>query len=358
MMQTPKRYRLGLVVGKFSPLHQGHEHVIDSAHRCCDQVLVLGYSQPEFRGCERLRRTAWINDRFPDVINIQLDDAEIQRRCRDRGIAHQPLPHNSEPDLIQQLYLAWLLIGPIGLRPDAMFGSEHYIQPCAALLSEQLGSAVSPVCVDLNRERHPISATRIRQDIHASRQWLAPVVYKDFVPRIVLLGGESCGKTTLAKALATHYRTAWVPEYGRERWDLQNGQLSLDDLIDIGHVQTAKEQALHLEAHSWLFCDTSPLTTLGYAGWMFDQQPTELIQLAERRYDMAILCHPDFEFVQDGTRRDEAFRLEQHAWYLAQLKARGIPWIDVRGHVAERVDQVNTALTELKQRMAYGQSLG
>jgi HTH-type transcriptional regulator, transcriptional repressor of NAD biosynthesis genes len=37
-----RRFRLGMVVGKFSPLHRGHEHVIQEALMACEQVLVLG----------------------------------------------------------------------------------------------------------------------------------------------------------------------------------------------------------------------------------------------------------------------------------------------------------------------------
>lgn len=346
-MSTRRRFRLGLVVGKFSPLHEGHEYLIDQARQHCEQVLVLGYSQPEFAGCERARRTEWVHQRFPDVINIQLDEAEIHRRCHERGIAYRPLPHNAEADDIQQAYLAWLLAGPIDLQPDAILGSEHYLAPTAALLSQHIGHDVTPVYVDLQRERHPISATQIRQEVHAQRHWLAPVIYKSFVPRIVLLGGESCGKTTLAQALAARHDTVWVPEYGRERWDMQGGLLSLDDLLDIGREQTAREEALHLKARRFLFCDTSPLTTLGYAGWMFGQQPKALLDMAERRYDLAILCHPDFTFVQDGTRRDDTFRLEQHGWYQAQLKARHIPWVDARGDVSQRLDLVDKTLNQI-----------
>lgn len=348
-MTTSKRFHLGLVVGKFSPLHLGHEHLIEVARQACNHVLVLGYSQPAFPGCDRARRHAWISRRFPDVINIQVDDADIMRRCEERGIPHRAIPLNTELDLAQQSYLAWLLDGPIGQRPDAMFGSEHYIEPCATLLSQHFGKEVTPICVDLLRTLHPISATRIRQDVHAARPWLSASTYVDFVPRVVLLGGESSGKTTLAQALAERHGTVWVPEYGRERWDLQQGQLSLDDLIDIGRVQILREDEHHRQANRWLFCDTSPLTTLGYAGWMFGKQPQHLLEMAERRYDLAILCHPDFAFVQDGTRRDDTFRLTQHEWYRAQLTARQMPWIDAFGNLPQRVAQVDQALASLTQ---------
>ena len=62
-MSVAKPYRLGLVVGKFAPFHHGHELVIHTARECCEQVLVLGYSQPEFAGCERERRAAEFRQR-------------------------------------------------------------------------------------------------------------------------------------------------------------------------------------------------------------------------------------------------------------------------------------------------------
>ena len=341
------RYRLGLVVGKFSPLHLGHAQVIDAALAQCEQVLVLGYSQPEFRGCERARREAWIAHCFPSVINVQLDDASIHARCAALGIAARPLPLNTAADAVHQDYLAWLLRGPVGLAPDAMFGSEAYLAPCAQRLSRQLGHPVHPVCVDAGRSAHPISASRIRADVHAHRAWLAPAVYRDFVPRVVFLGGESSGKTTLAAAMAEHFASVWVPEYGRERWEQCAGRLTEADLIDIGRVQAAREEAMHAQAVRFLFCDTSPLTTLGYAHWMFGTAPPALADLARRRYDLTVLCAPDFAFVQDGTRRDPAFRQQQHAWYEAQLAGSDARWIVATGALKQRVAQVAEALARL-----------
>jgi HTH-type transcriptional regulator, transcriptional repressor of NAD biosynthesis genes len=44
---------------------------------------------------------------------------------------------------------------------------------------------------------------------------------------------------------------------------------------------------------------------------MFGQAAADLVQLAQRRYDTMFLCSPDFPFVQDGTRRDAAFRMRR-----------------------------------------------
>lgn len=347
-MKPPgQRHRLGLVVGKFSPLHRGHEHVIQHALAACEQVLVLGYSQPPFPGCGRGQREAWVARRFPQAINLQLDDAWLQRRCAERGLAWQPMPANTAPDAEQQAWLGWLLSGPLGLRPDAMYASEPYVVPTCEVLSRALGHTVTPVCVDLARQTHPISATQIRRNVHAHREWLHPDVYRDFVHRVVLLGGESSGKTTLAQALAAEFRTAWVPEYGRERWVECNGQLTLQDLLDIGRIQIEREEAQLPQARGVLFCDTSPLTTLGYALWMFGQQPPALQALAGRPYSLTVLCDPDFCFVQDGTRQPAGFRHTQQAWYEAQLAQRPERVLRVQGPVSTRVAQVCRALQSL-----------
>jgi nicotinamide mononucleotide adenylyltransferase len=69
------------VVGKFSPLHRGHEHLITRAIAACEQVAVIGYSQPAFPGCGRAQREAWVARRFPQVLNLQIDDATVRARC-------------------------------------------------------------------------------------------------------------------------------------------------------------------------------------------------------------------------------------------------------------------------------------
>ncbi len=174
----------------------------------------------------------------------------------------------------------------------------------------------------------------------------------DRVDRIVLLGGESSGKSTLAAALAAHYETRWVHEYGRELWERQNGVMSELDLIKIAHEQIRREEEATRTATRYLFCDTSPLTTAGYGLWMFGRIDPELWALARRTYDAAILCKPDFPFVQDGLRRDESFRDLQHAWYLAQTATFECPVLSVEGSLAQRLSTVVSwlAVTTLPPR--------
>ena len=168
------------------------------------------------------------------------------------------------------------------------------------------------------------------------------------VRRVALLGGESSGKTTLAMALADHLHTAWVPEYGRQRWEELRQTLDAGELVAVGRRQVALEEEAVVEAaragKSWVVCDTTPLTTLQYCLHDHGAAPPELHALAGRAYDATVVCSPDFDFVQDGCRRDDGFRAEQHAWTLAQLRQRGLPFVVVSGPVPLRVQQVLQAL--------------
>jgi nicotinamide riboside kinase len=86
------------------------------------------------------------------------------------------------------------------------------------------------------------------------------------------------------------------------------------------------------------------LTTLLYSQEMFGRADVELVALAARPYHHTILCEPDFDFVQDGTRRDDAFRRRQHEWYLRELEARGVAYRVVGGALDARVARVRECL--------------
>jgi len=340
-------FELGLVVGKFSPLHLGHEWLIDQAALQCDGLLILSYANPDFDRCEAPMRQRWLSARFPKHETLVIDHAWLCRACAIRGRTARSLPANDASDETQQRFLGWLLRDVLQRAPDAMFCSEAYGPACAEILSAVLRRELKAVVVDLDRHHVPVSATQIRRSPHRHRHWMNPDVAAAFVRRIVLLGAESSGKTTLAAALADHFKTIWVSEYGRELWEEKSGVLSEADLTKIGHEQIRREEAALRVANQYLFCDTSPLTTAGYGIWMFGRVDADLALLATRAYDAVVLCRPDFPFVQDGTRREEAFRTRQHIWYQQQIAALKSPVLEATGSVSQRVSQVTQWLSQM-----------
>lgn len=338
-----KRFARALVVGKFAPLHRGHELLIGAALARAERVVLISYADPEFAGCAADRRECWLQARFPQTLRIVLTPTRV-RELQSAGHRIRDLPAEVAPEHDHRHFCADVLLA-IGEGPvEAVFTSEGYGDGFAAVLAERFGHPVEHVCVDRARAAVPISATAIRADVHAHRAMLAPEVYASFVERICLLGGESSGKTTLGLALAQRLRTEYVGEFGRDLYVERGGRLDFEDLLYIGEEQVRREDAARTRAARYLICDTSPLTTYWYSLQMFGRADPALARLADRAYEHIVLCAPDFPFVQDGTRRDDAFRIDGHAWYERELADRRLPYRTVGGSVEARVAQVLAAL--------------
>ena len=349
-----RRYRRGLVVGKFSPLHRGHMHLIEAALAACHEVLVISYTKPEFARCDRAARQAWLDELFPQVRSLMLDDAGLEQLCTQRGLPLRRVPHNDEDAEVHRAFTAWLCRDVCGTTVDAVFTSEDYGDGFAAVLSRWFPPVVDHVCVDRLRVAVPVSGTRVRADPHGEAAFLHPAVRAHFIDRVCLLGGESSGKTTLAAALADRLATVWAPEVGRERWEEQGGRLGYDDMLAIGRGQVAREDLLARSARRWLVCDGSALTSLFYSLDGYGQADPALHALARRRYALTFVCAPDFPFVQDGTRRDAAFRARQHDWYLEMLARRGMPYTLLAGGPAERLERACAILAARDGEPATG----
>ncbi len=351
-----KRFQRGLVVGKFAPLHRGHELVIRRAFDECEEVVIISYCKPEFAGCEAARRESWLSQLFPAARILVPTDKGLAalpgNSCRFREV-----PSNDADETIHRRFCGFLCAEVLGVTVDAVFTSEDYGNGFAKDLTGCFREhrsdipEIQHVLVDPSRKTAPVSGTWLRENVHAHRQWLSPEVYGSFVQRVCLAGGESSGKSTLAEVLALEFGTLHVPEYGRALWESKNGKLVFGDMVHIARQQVALEEEATGRANRFLFCDTSPLTTLFYSRHLFGRAEAELEQLADRFYDLVVLCAPDFAFVQDGTRQPESFRARQHTWYLKELTARGIPFLRAEGTVADRVRSVGKALATLDRSL-------
>lgn len=343
-----RHYRRGLVVGKFCPLHLGHELVIRRAQECCDEVIVISYTKPGFVGYGREKRDAWLAARFPGVSRLVIDETSLANLCRSDRIGEAPvIPCDDEADNVHREFVAWLCTAILKRTVDAVFTSEAYGDGFADVLAGRFGHPVAHVCVDRACGTIPISGTQLRTDPHRWRRYLANDVYASFVRRICVLGGESTGKTTLAQALASALETKCAAEFGRELWNERGGHLVFDDMLTIGRTQIDREEALARQANRFLVCDTSPLTTHFYSEAMFGDVAPELEKMSDRTYDLVFLCAPDFEFVQDGTRRDSEFQARQHAWHQTMLAARKMAFSLLSGPVEQRLSKALEQIAEL-----------
>lgn len=165
--------------------------------------------------------------------------------------------------------------------------------------------------------------------------------------RVVLLGAESTGKTTLCQALAAAYSTVWVPEYGRQLTEEKMGALAYADHLHIAQQHLKIEDEQLAQARRFLFVDTNAVTTALYSYYYYQRCDPALLQMARdcrTRYAHAVVCQPSIPFEADGWRGPEALRNVQQGTTLMQLDLLGIPYTCVDGSVTERVRQVRTLL--------------
>lgn len=340
---APKPFKTSLIVGKFAPLHRGHQHLIDTALEQSEQVYIFSYSSPELPGCEPEKRARWLKTLYPQCTHFVITPEFLRFHLGHLGVTRLPL--NSDDAFIHRRFCALLWVHLVGQPLEAVFTSEDYGNGFAEELNRyfQLYHPQPPVrhvLVDLLRSKVPISGTAVREDPHASKAFLAPEVYGDFVGRICFLGGESSGKSTLTAVAARELNTLSVPEYGRTLWEAQGGHLGFEDMLKIAKTHIATEQRLAEAANRFLCIDTSPLTTWMYSHFYFGRADPELDQLRHRPYDHTFLCASDFAFVQDGTRAGEDFRLRQHLWYLELLQQLAVPFTLLTGTVETRLAKI------------------
>ncbi|EPO7765930.1 AAA family ATPase [Enterobacter hormaechei] len=327
-----KPYAEGLIVGKFAPLHAGHELLINAALARCETVFIISYSLPEMPGCEPEKRLQWLQTRFPRCRHLVFSP-EIAA-----GHDIEPPPPNDADADRHRHYVATLCERFFHCRPDAVFTAEDYGDGFARVLSQRFGKPVTHVRLQRPEGPDAPSGTLIRSDVHRYREMLSAEVYRSFVFRICLLGGESTGKSTLSQALAAALNAPYVAEFGREYWEEKNGVLECDDLLHVAREQVRREDAA--STAPYLICDTSPLTTLFYTLDQYGSAPQALHDLAGRDYSLVVLCGDEFPFVQDGTRQGAAFRRRQQSWYIAELARRNIPYLRVTGSTSERIEQI------------------
>src|SRR5262249_55443007 len=163
--------------------------------------------------------------------------------------------------------------------PDVVFTSERYGDPWAQAMG------CDHVLVDRRRRTVPISGTRIRHDPLANLGFLRGGARGHYVKRVALLGAESTGKTTLARALAARYETLWNPEVGHMyTWFREDGAdwdtWRSAEFTLIARLQNWYEDFLAGYANRILFCDTTAWTTGLFHKVYFGERSPEVDSLA------------------------------------------------------------------------------
>ena len=228
------------MIGKFLPPHRSHHDLIDTALSECAAVVVIICEKPN-DPIPGHHRQAWLQEMHPGADVRVIDDRYDENDSR----------------VWAENTILWL-----GRAPDVVFTSEHDGDACAGHMG------CRHVMVDQPRKAVPCSGTAVRKDPFAQWEHLSPPVRSWYAKRIVVVGAESTGTTTLAQALAEHFQTIWVPEYS-EKQARGDTEWRTEEFLEIAREQTRRENLAAREANRLLIFDTNAFaTTLWHRRYM------------------------------------------------------------------------------------------
>lgn len=348
----------GLVIGKFYPPHDGHHLLVRAAASACDQVTVLVLAHA-VESIPLDLRVAWMQEVHADQDNVTV-----------HGVVDDHPVDFDDPD-VWDLHMAEFRRGvaEVSSRPvTAVFTSEDY----GAELARRFDAR--KVDVDLDRGLIGISGTMLRADPVANWDKVREPVRGHLARRVVVVGAESTGTTTVSEAIVdalrarggSHGLTRWVPEYGREytieKLAADRSRAILDgsspprpdelvwrsdEFVAIARRQNDLEDAAARAGGPVLVCDTDAFATGIWHERYLGRRDARVDGLG-RVHPLYLLTHHDgVPFVQDGLRDGEAIREWMTEHFVDELAATRRRSVVLRGTFDERVDAGLAAIDEL-----------
>lgn len=337
--------KVGFLGGSFLPFHQGHAYLITSAYTRCQKLyIILSVSEKrDKKKCKRTKlkyipwniRLRWLRQFTKDMENVEIlvefDDADS----------------NEAYDWVKGLNKTKNLIPE---KVDIIFSSESkYGRYFKGVFPE-----ASHVVIDEDRKIFPISGTKIREEgVMKNWEYLPDVVKPYFVKKVVVVGTESCGKSTLVRNLARLFNTEFVKEYGRTmcEWACGEDEVLTPDLYPyIAYIHKAEEFKKVQKAHKLLFVDTEALVTKYYLELYSNKKDELYDHIAKHQdYDLILFLTPDVPWINDGTRRhgEDLIRKENYRRMKEIFDESKVAYELLEGSYKQKFDRSVSLIKEL-----------
>ncbi|MGY0399784.1 MAG: multifunctional transcriptional regulator/nicotinamide-nucleotide adenylyltransferase/ribosylnicotinamide kinase NadR [Ostreibacterium sp.] len=294
--------KVGVIFGKFYPVHTGHINMIYEAFTQVDElhIVVCSESARDLRLFKdsRIKKMPTIEHRLrwiQQIFKYQSPTIRVHHLIED-NLPIYPHGWTEWASRVKQLYKQR------GFTPSIVFSSE--IQDVENY-KKHLDLAVS--LIDPNRNFLNISATKIRKHPFEYWKFIPKEVRPFFAKTIAILGGESSGKSVLVSKLSNVFNTTSAWEYGREYiFEHLGGDEQALQYIDYprianGHLRYVEFAVRH--AHRVAFIDTDYITTQAFCiQYEGKAHPFLDAMIKQYPFDITILLNNNTEWIDDGLR--------------------------------------------------------
>jgi NadR type nicotinamide-nucleotide adenylyltransferase len=177
--------------------------------------------------------------------------------------------------------------------------------------------------------------------------------------KVVVIGPESTGKSTLCAKLSAHFKTGWVKEYAREYLIANGTHYTFDNLLEVAKGQINQEESAIIKMTNLkdnaspkiLFIDTDMYVMKVWCEFVFEQCHHWILnKIVEGKYDLYLLCNIDQPWVKDELREypDLVTREKLYHYYKDIMINQQVPWIDISGNYEERFAKAIAAVNALR----------
>lgn len=290
------KYKVGMYGGSFNPLHLGHVDCIIRAANQCEELFVVISAATRRKEIDVRIRYRWIYSLTKHIGNVRIltleDNAESKAAY-------------SEEEALEDCKKVRRMIGkPI----DVVFCGSDYDE-------NSFWNKGYPGSRFVVFERNGISSTEIRKNPYAHWDWLPDVVKAYYTKKVLLIGGESTGKSTLTINLANRFATNYIEEAGRDI-SMRSGDEMLmlpEDFTEILLSHKLNEIRAAEKSNKVLFVDTDALITQFFIHFINEDENRDNIILSDaidrlNTYDLILFLEPDVPFVNDGSRSETICR--------------------------------------------------
>ncbi|MCI9556137.1 MAG: AAA family ATPase [Lawsonibacter sp.] len=284
------QYETGMYGGSFNPLHLGHVDCILQAASLCRRlyiVLSVGVNRGEVPYRVRYRWLYQLTCHLGNVAILTLEDSAAAKADYTRDLWEKD---------------AAAVKAQIGAPIDVVFCGDDYGE-------DSFWNLCYPDSALYIFPRNGMSSTEIRKNPYRRWDWLPEPVRPWYVRKVLLMGGESTGKSTLTISLARRFNTNYVAEAGRELSEKSGTDRMMlsQDFTEILLQHKLNEMRALEHSSKVLFIDTDALVTQFYMNFLEDPEIEKNAALSDaldalNTYDLILFLEPDVAFVQDGDR--------------------------------------------------------